>query len=198
MGLYPYNPNFPHRLQTDVPGLTVDRGQLAIIEWSAVQATAVSAVNILAATTLLDGEAKTVTTGLGAPPCPRNLSIKGNAAGITGNVTITGTDIAGEEISEVIAANGSSSVEGNLAFATVTEVVLPARNAENDTISVGYGNKLGLPYKLTRNTVQWAFRHGTRESTNPTVTVDDGDLAGNTVKLNSALNGTVIHVHLHV
>lgn len=89
-------------------------------------------------------------------------------------------------------------MEGNLAFATVTEVLLPARNAENDTISVGYGNKLGLPYKLTRNTVQWAFRDGTRESTNPTVTVDDGDLAGNTVKLNSALNGTVIHVHLHV
>jgi len=66
------------------------------------------------------------------------------------------------------------------------------------TVSVGFGDKLGIPYKLPIDTVLFAALGGTKEGTAPTVAVSTADLESNTVDLNSALNGSAVDVWLVV
>ena len=67
-----------------------------------------------------------------------------------------------------------------------------------DKVSIGFSDILGLPYKLSYNTVLYAFLDNAKEGTDPTVTVDDDEVEKNTIDLNSALNGTVVDVYLLV
>lgn len=85
---------------------------------------AVSATAVMAATNL-GAEASNVTTGLTNPDVPRNVTIKGNVSGITGNVVVTGTNVNGDTITDTIALNGTTEVAGVKAFKTVTSVALP-------------------------------------------------------------------------
>jgi hypothetical protein len=126
------------------------------------------------------------------------LQIKGNQAGIAGNVVIEGTNMAGEVISETIAANGANAVNGTKAFKTVIKITLPAQTTAGDTISVGVTDALGLPYKLAHNTVLAAYLNNTKEGTAPTVAVNATALESNIIDLNSALDGTQVDVYLIV
>ena len=67
-----------------------------------------------------------------------------------------------------------------------------------DKVSVGFSDILGLPYMLSHNTVLYAFLDNAKEATAPTVTLDADDIEGNTIDLNSALDGHVIDVYLLV
>lgn len=67
-----------------------------------------------------------------------------------------------------------------------------------DTVAVGWGDKLGLPYKLAHNTVFKTYLDNTLEGTEPTVAVSATALESNTIDLNSALNGTVVDAYLIV
>jgi hypothetical protein len=87
---------------------------------------AVSATAVLAATNL-GAATQQITTNITSPDVPRTVTIKGNVSGITGNVVIHGTNIAGETITDTIALNGTAEVEGIKAFATVTQIDLPAQ-----------------------------------------------------------------------
>lgn len=149
---------------------------------------AASAVAILAATALADGKAKTIGSGITQPDVPRILTVKGSVAGIAGDVVISGTNYAGEEITDTIALNGATEVEGAAAFRTVTEIVLPARNAEGDTVSVGIGKKLGLPHKVAYPTCLLVkLFNGTADT--GTLAVDATHLEKNLFALNGAPNG---------
>jgi len=83
-----------------------------------------------------------VTTAITDPASPRALSVTGNASGIAGDVTITGTDYAGGTLSEVIALSGPATVFGREAFATVTQISVPARTQADDTVAVGVADRL--------------------------------------------------------
>lgn len=155
---------------------------------------ATSSTAVLAATTLPTSGTTTVTTGITNPDVSRNVTITGNAVGITGNVVVTGTNRLGVAITETIAASGTSTVAGNKAFKTVTSVQLPTRNASGDTISVGSGSKLGLARKLTENSVLVATLAGTRETTFPTIATSSSAVESNTATLNSSLNGGAVVV----
>jgi hypothetical protein len=156
---------------------------------AAASATAVHAAIALTSTT------QTVTTGITSPDVPRNVTAKGNASGITGNVVITGTDAEDAALTETIALSGASEVVGNKAFKTVTSIALPAEtHAGTDTVSIGAGSKLGLGARLGRNSVSSAYLAGVVEGTAPTVATSSTVMASNTVTLNSALNGTAVAV----
>jgi hypothetical protein len=125
--------------------------------------------------------------------------VKGNASGITGDVVITGTNYADEEITETIALSGATAVIGNKAFKTVSQIDLPVQtNESGDTVSIGYGEKIGLPYLLSHNTVLAAYLDNAKEATAPTVTVSASDIESNTIDLNSALASKVVDVYLIV
>lgn len=67
-----------------------------------------------------------------------------------------------------------------------------------DKISVGWGDKLGLPYFLTHNTVLAAYLGGTKETNAPSVSVDADDLENNTIDLHSDLDGAAVDIYLIV
>lgn len=196
--MYPYNHKMGQKLQTDASGIASDRGIIAHFQVSAENAVATSTDGILAATALT-AEAQQITESITNPAVPRNVEIVGNALGITGNVVITGINYSGDEITETIALNGTTVVEGNKAFRTITQIELPIEtNSGTDTVSVGFGEKLGLPYKLEHNTVLKTFLNNVLEVTAPTVTIDSASIENNTIKLNSALNGSNVDIYLIV
>lgn len=194
----PYKHNMGQRIKSDVQFVNLDMGFIAHLNIIAAAAVGQDLVSVLAAKALT-AEAQEFIAGITNPAVPRSLRIKGNAVGIAGNVVVTGTNYADEIISETIALNGDVAVEGTKAFKTVTKVELPVQTHEGtDTVSVGLGNKLGLPYELAHNTVLAACRNNVRETTAPTVTVSATELESNTVLLNSALNSTAVDIYLIV
>jgi len=191
MSFYPFNFKLANNAGMQAEVGKTDRGFVAQETWK--DPAALGAASVLAATTLADGATTVVTTGFTNPDYPRSLSIVANAAQ-TGNVVIVGTNAAGEEITETLVANGNTAVNGNKAFATVTQVTLPARADAGRTISVGRGNKLGLKNKLAINTVLAAALNKAREATAPTVAVSATALESNTVLLDTALDGNQVDV----
>lgn len=200
MSLYPYKPKAGQRVQGDAGsgvGRAPNLDAAFIVHYQASPVAAANA-NVLTATTLPTSGTTTVTAGITNPDVGRCVQIVGNQAGITGNVTINGTNLAGDTISEVITANGTTVVVGTKAFKTVTSVVLPTRNGAGDTISVGMSAKLGLHHKLPHNTVMRAFLNNALEGTAPTVVVSAATLELNVMTLNSALNGNVVDAYYYV
>ncbi len=195
---YPFNPNMGQRLQGDGTGVVDDMAFLAHRQIAAADATVEAVADIHAAITLGDGVTTVVTTVITNPTVPRCLLVKGNAAGIAGDVVIVGTDEAGAALTETIIAADATIVRGAKAFATVTSITVPARNAGGDTISVGSTEILGLGHKLTHNTVLKAYHNNTVEAVAPAVTVSATVLAGNTVDLNTALNSSVVDIYTMV
>jgi len=310
MGRIGYNPK-NGKLKTDVDRVTIDRAFLAHFQVSAADAVANSNDGVHAGIIQSPG-AVSLSVNLINPAVPRALRIKGNVSGIAGNVVITGTNYAGAAITETIALNGSSVVEGAKAFKTVTNVLLPAQthtpanqtetieithecdsagditmtitsaqltapkavvvalvtdddtvtkvadkivealNADEDVsevftadnlagvitltsisklandgtlafgfvdtdttlvtagsstngvtgvpydiVSVGWNDKLGLPYLLTHNTVIATYLNNVLEAA-PTVVTDVDEIEKNTVDLSSALNGGAVDIYLIV
>lgn len=196
--MYPFNHKMGAKIQTDAKGISVDRGFLAHLQILAAAAVAASNTAVHAAMILADGVESWMAIGITSPDVPRAIRIKGNAAGIVGDVTIEGTNYLDEVITEVIAANGANAVDGNKAFKTVTRIGIPARNAGGDTISIGFNDKLGLPYKLAHNTVIATYVDNALEGTAATVTTSLTAIESNTIDPNTALSGKVVDVYLIV
>lgn len=104
-------------------------------------------VSVLAATTLPTTGTTVTTTGFTNPTNPRTIRFKGNQSTVQGLVlTIAGTDILGQAITETVTMGGAFATPTDTvnAFATVTSITFPTRGAASDTISVGRGAALGL------------------------------------------------------
>ena len=201
-GFYPKNPALGQEIQNDVSGGEVDRAFLAHLVWTALQAVAADADGILAEQT--PGVAElVVSTGFGTLPCPRNLTVTGTgtAADVPADsVVIEGTNINDEAITEsfLFTVNDNTAIVGAKAFKTVTKVTFPAGDGADWQATVGWGDKLGLPYMLSHNTILAAYLNNTLEGTAPTVVVDDDEIEKNTIDLHSALNGTVVDAYVIV
>jgi len=204
-GFYPKNPGLGQLLQTDVEGVTVDKGFIAHFQVAAAAAVAATTATVKALTATSGSTVTTITTGITNPAVPKNLTV--TAAGVDADVkavqvTITGTNYAGEVITEampVFTVNTLGTVVGNKAFKTITSISVPAMDGNGVTISVGEGEKLGLPYKLPHNTVFRTLLNNTVEATAPTVTTSTTAVESNTVDLNTALDGAkIVDVYLIV
>jgi hypothetical protein len=138
-----------------------------------------------------------VTTGITNPDVPRNVTA--TPGGTTANVTavqviVTGTDANGSVITETLpafSAGAATAVTGSKAFRTITSISLPATGA-SVTIAIGLGAKLGLPMRLSYDSVMHGFLNGVREATRPVATVNASVVESNTVTLTSALNGNPV------
>ncbi len=97
---------------------------------------------------------------------PRNVTVDCTAVGApTGDITITGVDALGNNVSEDITVNPGGQAVGNVAFAYVATINVPATIPGTDTIQVGNGSKLGLAnmffdatysvYKCTKNNADY-------------------------------------------
>lgn len=148
--------------------------------------------NYVLAATALTGSPQTITVGITNPDVCRNATITGNTGGMAGNVIVHGTDFLGNSISESIALSGTSTVSGNLAFATVTEIDLPVQSSGGNTVKVGTGSKLGLDAVVTRDTILKAFLANVPETLGSWTVATGTGIANCTVTIASALNGTQV------
>jgi len=111
-------------------------------------------------------------------------------------INVVGTDFHGQSINEdfTFAANQTSAVTGNKAFASISTVSYPASCEDSPfgaTWRVGYGEKLGLKRCLDQaGHVVFSTSGGAYESTRPTVAVDASNVEGNTADFNGAMDGS--------
>ncbi len=96
---------------------------------------------ILAATALT-AATQTIVDDITDPPYPAIVSIVGNVAGITGNVVVTGTDWKNAVVTNTIALNGTTTVNGTQKFKTVTSIALPVLVHAGDTVTVTSAHSL--------------------------------------------------------
>lgn len=200
---YPENPKLGQLLQTNVPGVSVDKGFLAHFQVAAAQAVAASATGVHAAVTDT-GEQQVITTGITNPAVPRNITA--TAGGTAGDikaiqVVIAGTNYLDEAITEtlpVFTVDTAGIVAGSKAFKTVTSITIPAHDGTGATTSVGWGDKLGLPFLLSHNTVLHTFIGNAIESVAATVACSATAIESNTMDLNSALNSTVVDAYIMI
>lgn len=203
-GFYPFNPSLGQRMQTNVPEVKVDASYIAHFQVSADNAVAADTSAIHEAVACSADSVVTLTTGFTAPAVPRNVTA--TAGGTAGSikavkVKVYGTNYLDEEITEELDAfteDTAGTVLGDKAFKTVTKVEIPAMDGAGVTVSIGFGDKLGLPYKLSHNTVLAAYRNNVLESTAASVTVSATKIEENTIDLYSDLAGTVVDVYLIV
>lgn len=187
-------------LKTD-GAATVDRAFIAHVQVPAALAVAAVADGVLAA---VNGAAQAITTGFTNPTYPRNITA--TAGGTAGSikavqVVVEGTDMNNDVITETLPAftvDTPGIVTGSKIFKTVTKVTVPAHDAASATTAIGFGSKLGLPFKLAHNTVLATYFDNAIESTAPTVTVSASALSGNGMTLNSTLDGKVVDAYLIV
>lgn len=110
--------------------------------------TAVTTAQLKGAAGNLTIDGTLASGGVATFDVPRNVTLTvatTNQSGI--NFTITGTDEYGVAMTEKIAGPNNNTVQGAKAFKTVTSVACDAAIAANG-VSVGTGNKLGLPVFL--------------------------------------------------
>jgi len=190
-------------MRTDVKGVSVDNAFIAHLQISAALATLASTNGIHAAVASTAVQ-QVIITGLTNPSVPRNITATagGTATDIKAiQVIVEGTNYANEKITEtlpVFTVDTAGSVTGNKAFKTVTKITIPAHDGVGATTAIGFGEKLGLPYKLAHNTLFNTYLDNVKEATAPTVTVSATVLESNTIDLNSALNSKVVDVYLIV
>jgi len=116
-------------------------------------------------------------------------------------VLVTGRDIYNQVMSELItvAATGTDESDvGKKAFKTITSIAIAsAGNAESNTLNVGFGDVLGLSYRLAPGGFIAGGFNGVKEATQGTVVAADattattttGDIRG-TYDPNGTLDGT--------
>lgn len=128
---------------------------------------------------------------------PRAVSVTSSDAGdTTQTATVSGYDVYGAAMSEVIAFNGAATISGKKAFYRVTQIAISAALAGNG--SAGTLDIFGMPYAIGDINyylaVKWASALADDASTvlaavTTTATTTTGDVRG-TVVPSSAANGS--------
>lgn len=191
---------FAGLLGSDVYGSPLDEMRLAHFQISAAQGAAAAADGVHAAITGSASAAVEVTTAITNPPCPRNLVVTpgGTTADVAAaSITIEGTNIADEKISEDFAflANATAATTGALAFKTVTKITIPQQDGAGATYQIGFGELIGLPVMLAAKPLTFVLDDGVI-MTAPTFVVDADEIEKNTIDINGSLNGSVYDIFM--
>ena len=192
--------NHTDKMPTDVFGVTVDTAKIARLFWSAEDAVALDADGVMQSKTGKTSK-QTISSGLTSPAIPRALEVvvggTGDDAKANSTVVIHGTNIEDKPISETFTLTGdkTETLVGSKAFKTVTSVVIGAQDGTGVTFTVGWTDKLGLPFKWSESHIAFATLNGTRETTDPTLAVSSEAVEANTITLNSALDGHAVEVY---
>ncbi len=176
---------FLGKLSSDVFGCDVDEIKIAHYNIPADKVVAADPDG------LLDGEpfpdkAATVSTFLNKMPYAMNVTAVASGTQ-TGKITVHGTNMNGDPISEELTMNSSTPVVGSLAFADVNSVDLPQK-VGSETIDLGWGNKFGLPYALTADELVIIKLFDNAANTG-TITVDADEVEKNVFTLNGTADG---------
>lgn len=211
--MYPFNFNRGQTIQTSVPGIVADMGYIANLAWTALEAAAADTDGIFDGIVAPDGTAvpagTTVTKTVAAdefvaqPPCARNVTVT-IAATTAGHVkaaaiVVTGKNLADETITESFTptVDTPATLVGAKAFKSITSVAVPPQDGDSVTVDVGFGQLIGLPYKLAKKRVILTLNDGVVD-TAPALTISASALESNTVDFNGSLDGSVMDMSIIV
>jgi cytoskeletal protein CcmA (bactofilin family) len=105
--------------------------------------------NVLSATGVASATA-TVAAGITNPDYPRNVVVtyQSVTTSTAGTFTITGVDTRGNSTTDALATgavSGTQTLTGLVAWSSITTFTMPTTRTEAITLSVGLGEKFGLP-----------------------------------------------------
>lgn len=163
-------------LPTDAQGVSIPELKVGVIDFGKPKG--LDADGILAATAIDATDATIVTTFSAQPDVARGLTFTPSAAADAGKILVEGTNIAGEKISESVATNEANAVVSVYAYKTVTKITFP-KDDGTITWNVGWGDKLGLPFKGAVKPMALEYDDGVLQTTVGTLTVDATTLAKN-------------------
>jgi hypothetical protein len=128
--------------------------------------------------------------------CARTVTVTAAGAN-TATYTIAGYDIYGQAMTETIAAPSTSTVSSAKMFKSVVSVTNANATASTNGVTVGYGDIVGLPYRVTTGDYVYFNYNATvgllaaitvADTTSP-ATATTGDVRGK-INLASAADGT--------
>jgi hypothetical protein len=142
---------------------------------------------------------------------PRNVTIQvtHNSSIVALSVTVTGFDVYGQMLKETLAVTATGtdkSAAGKKAFKSILSIAITsAGNATTDTLNLGWGDVLGLPFKADYKADVLQVHFNDALDTSATVVAADdatptattGDVRG-TVDTNSASDGSRVVVWMKV
>ena len=188
--------NFANNGTANQPGVYMSPIFVYDVVPVALSATAVAAAQAVAAAGNLTINGASASGGVATLDVPRCVSIVSSSAGdTTQTATVTGTDAYGIPMTETITFNGTTTVNGQKAFRTVTRVAISAALAGN--ASVGSTDIFGIPYRTnSRNYLLTAWNgafvttgtFAAADATSPATATTD-DVRG-TYAVPDAANGT--------
>ena len=149
--------NFANNGTASEPGVAMSPMFVYDVVPVAFSATAVAAAQAVAGAGNLTINGASATGGVATFDVARTITIVStNAGDTTQTATVTGTDVYGLAMSELITFNGTTAVTGQKAFKTVTRVAISAALTGNG--SVGSTDVFGFPFRAnTRNYVLTAW-----------------------------------------
>lgn len=173
--------------------IQVAQGYLRRQKWT--DPVAVSATRLKTAQATSSSVVTVVSSFTAQPDFARLITVTpgGTTADVpAGDVTIVGTNIRGEAITDTItfAANASTVGTTTKAFKTVTSVTFPVQDGAAATYGIGVSDAMGLDRCMSEAAVVDAYIDGVRETTAATVTFHATDVSKNTVDPNTALNAS--------
>ncbi len=122
------------------------------------------------------------------------LSAKYTADNIAGKLVITAKAYAANDTATAFTFGASTSG----ITATGGSENERAGAAQLDSVKIGFGDKLGLPYMMEFGLCHGAWLGGTIESTAAALVTDKNEIHKNTLDLNSSLNGSIVTARLSV
>jgi len=203
--MYPFNPNKGQTIQTNASGVVADMGYIANLSWTALEA---AAANAAGAVLTEAASATAIVTVLAAdmlaqPPCARNAVVTVAATTAAhvkaAAIRVNGLDLDGKALYEDFTPTEDTpaTLTGTKAFASFTSLVIPIQDGASVTVSLGWGQLIGLPYKLSKKRVILTLNDGVVD-TAPTLTISSSVLALNTVDFNGSLDGSVMDMSIIV
>lgn len=181
----------PRTVQTDVTGTTNTGYQISMQEIDNADAVSGSEAYILNDHALNESaNSYTVWANELTDDVPRAIVVD-PAASFTGTVTINGTDMNDDFVSETLTFSSDAAQTTAAAYKDLTYINTSVRTGGSDTtMDVGLGARLGLNTKLTDTAqVQSVSVANVLESTAATVTVSATTLSLNTVDPHTANDG---------
>ena len=187
---------FLGELPSDVFGISLPELKVGVLSYTKEEMADLDANGILAEYETSTTEAKTATTFLAQPPCPRQITVivkAADAGEVTKDATCTinGTNIAGATISEVLTftADLSTALTTAKAFKSVTSIVFSAQADGTPAFDVGWNEVFGLPFMFDAKPFALEKFGGAVQFTAGTFTIDDNEIEKNVYDPNGNLDG---------
>lgn len=185
MSFYPLNTDVKMPVATE-DGSALDGLSWGILAHYQSAPAAVSGSAIISAYALSGSAMAVAGSAIHQPDVARALSVVGSGSAVSGSAVITGKDVSWNDISETLAMNGVSTVQGTKAFRRVDGVMTPAGSGL--TFSVGVTKKIGLPFSTSASALCLAHLFDGATDAGA-LSLDDSDVALNTYTPAGTLDG---------